>query len=299
MSEWIVSADRIENFARLKEAGADAVLIGTDFYSARAMACIALSDYPKAKQEAQRLSLKLYVLMNRMFAETELDAMRTHLHLLKELDVDGIYYGDEGVLWESMRLGMQDKLIYHPDTLLTNSYDVNYYLQEGIQRVVLAKEITFEEIKHIAHNTIPSRIEMLVHGRVNLIHSKRWLLSAYMEHLGKPCDLHARKDLAIIETKREEAMPILEDDLGTHVFSGYTLASFEELDELLEVGYTHFRIDGIFYDIDWVCEALRLYRSIEAKESKGREVFRSYAQTHLEAHVGSGFYYKKTGLHKG
>ena len=268
MSEWIVSADRIENFARLKEAGADAVLIGTDFYSARAMACIALSDYPKAKQEAQRLSLKLYVLMNRMFAETELDAMRAHLHLLKELDVDGIYYGDEGVLWESMRLGMQDKLIYHPDTLLTNSYDVNYYLQEGIQRVVLAKEITLEEIKQIAHHSIPSRIELLVHGRVNVMHSKRWLLSAYMEHLGKPCDLHARKDLAIIETKRE-------------------------------VGYTHFRIDGIFYDIDWVCEALRLYRSVEAKESKGREVFRSYAQTHLEAHVGSGFYYKKTGLHKG
>ena len=45
MSEWVVSADRIENFARLKEAGADAVLIGTDFYSARAMACIAPVSY--------------------------------------------------------------------------------------------------------------------------------------------------------------------------------------------------------------------------------------------------------------
>lgn len=299
MIEWIVSAGSIEDFVKLKDAGASAVLIGTDFYSARAMDLISINDYPKAIQTAKALSLKLYVLVNRMFCEEEISDLQKHLQLLKDLDVDGIYYGDEGVLWEAMKLGIADKLIYHPDTLLTNSADVNYYLDEGIQRVSLAKEITLEEIQLIAKHSDAKRIELFIHGRENMMHSKRYLLSSYMEYLGKDIPLHNRKDITIIETKREEPIPILEDDLGTHVFSSFTLASFEEIVDLIEAGYIHFRIDGIFYDVDWVCEALRLYQDVVNGVCKGREALKTYALNHKDDHINSGFYYKKTGLHKG
>ena len=299
MVEWIVSAGKIDDFALLKNAGASAVLIGTDFYSARAMSNLSIKDYPKAKQEAKRLGLSLYVLVNRMFVESELEALRSHLMFLKELDVDGIYYGDEGVLYEAMELGIEQKLIYNPDTLLTNSSDVNYYLNEGIQFVSLAKEITLEEIGMIAKHSDPSRVELFIHGRENIMHSKRYLLSSYMEYLGKDLDLHNRHDITIIEAKREEPMPILEDDLGTHVFSAFTLVSFEEINDLIDMGYCRFRIDGIFHDVNWVCEALSCYQDVVNHRVKERDALKKYRSEHIEDHVGSGFYYKKTGLHKG
>ena len=58
----------------------------------------------------------MYVLVNRIFVEEELERLRDFLKLLKELDVEGIYYGDEGVLYEAARLDMKDRLIYNPDT---------------------------------------------------------------------------------------------------------------------------------------------------------------------------------------
>ena len=70
-------------------------------------------------------------------------------------------------------------------------------------------------------------------------------------------------------------MPIVEDALGTHVFTGFTLVSFEEIRELYEAGVRHFRIDGIFHDIEYVCEALRLYQDVLKGVRDGRQTIRN------------------------
>ena len=73
--------------------------------------------------------------------------------LFKELDVDGIYYADEGLYYEAKQLGIESKLIYQPETLVASSADVDFYMSLGIQSVSLAHELSLEEVVSIGtHN---------------------------------------------------------------------------------------------------------------------------------------------------
>lgn len=293
MIDFIATPFEFGDLEKLYKAGASSVVIATPFFSARGAAYFPIEELPALRRECHRLKLKMLVLVNRFFVEEELDQLRSHLQFLKELDVDGIYYGDEGVLYEASLLGMSDKLIYNPDTLITNKEDVQYYLDEGIQMVTISKEITLEEICTIARS-VQGECEVVIHGRLNMMHSKRMLLSNYLDFIGKSEDVKDKHTLYIMEETRDDHMPIVEDELGTHVFTGFTLSSFDEIKDMADAGIRHFRIDGIFHDIDYVCEALTLYKDILSGKRKGRETYQEYVKRYPQDHVTQGFYYTKT-----
>ena len=292
MLDIIATPFKKDDIHKLKEAGASSVVIATPFFSARGAACFDREELFDIKRICIQETMSMYVLVNRFFTEEELSSLIDFLKELKALDVEGIYYGDECVLYEAEKLGMKDRLIYAPDTLITNHEDVNFYLEEGIRMVSISREITKDEICGIAQKAIGD-IEVLIHGRVNMMHSKRTLVTNYLRFLGNDEDIKNKHSLYIMEETREEHMPILEDELGTHVFSGYTLASFEELKDFVNAGVGHVRIDGIFHDIDYVCEAVRLYQTILQGED-AKHIMEDYQKRYAQDHVTSGFHYTKT-----
>ncbi|MFR6361949.1 peptidase U32 family protein [Amedibacterium intestinale] len=293
MIDFITTPFSLEDLKKLKEAGSTSVVIGTPFFSVRNVHDFSVEELPLVKEECHKLGLRMYVLVNRFFVEEELEALREHLQRLKDLDVDGIYYGDEGVYQEAKALGIENRLIYNPDTLITNHSDVQYYLDEGISMVTISKEITLDEICAIAKK-VQGECEVIIHGRLNMMHSKRNLLSNYFSFLGKEENIRNKMDLYLMEEHRDEHMPIVEDETGTHVFTGFTLSSFDEIKDMVHAGIRHFRIDGIFHDVDYVIEALKLYQSVLQDEVKGREVFEAYKKKYEKDHVTHGFYYTKT-----
>ena len=293
MIDFITTPFSLEDLKKLKEAGSTSVVIGTPFFSVRNVHDFSVEELPLVKEECHKLGLRMYVLVNRFFVEEELEALREHLQRLKDLDVDGIYYGDEGVYQEAKALGIENRLIYNPDTLITNHSDVQYYLDEGISMVTISKETTLDEIWAIAKK-VQGECEVIIHGRLNMMHSKRNLLSNYFSFLGKEENIRNKMDLYLMEEHRDEHMPIVEDETGTHVFTGFTLSSFDEIKDMVHAGIRHFRIDGIFHDVDYVIEALKLYQSVLQDEVKGREVFEAYKKKYEKDHVTHGFYYTKT-----
>lgn len=126
--EFIVTPFHVEDITRLHEANADGVVVATPFFSARGAAVFTLEELVQLRSLTTAMNMKLYVLVNRFFMENELEKLREHLRYLKKLAVDGIYYGDESVLYEAKKLEMEHLLIYSPDTLTTSSQDVQYYL---------------------------------------------------------------------------------------------------------------------------------------------------------------------------
>ena len=293
MVDFIATPFAFGDIQKLQTAGAQSVLIAVPFFSARGAVCFPIEKLADIKAECIRCQVHMYVLVNRIFVEEELDALREFLKLLKQLDVEGIYYGDEGVLYEAQRLDMKDRLIYNPDTLITNAMDMQYYLEEGIRMATISKEITLQEMCGIARD-VQGECEVILHGRLNMMHSKRKLLTAYMDFLGKKEPVQDNHQLYLMEETRDDHMPIVEDALGTHVFTGFTLVSFEEIRELYEAGVRHFRIDGIFHDIEYVCEALRLYQDVLKGVRDGRQTYQEYEKKYKEDHVSHGFYYTKT-----
>lgn len=293
MLDFIVSLYAKENLRSLKEAGATSVIVASPFFSVRGVQNFSIEELVEIREKCDQLKMRMYCLVNRFFIERELTALRVHLTKLKEINVDGIYYGDECVLYEADKLQMKDKLIYNPDTLITNHQDVQYYLDEGIQMVSISKEITHDEICQIAQQ-IEGECEIIIHGRLTMMHSKRNLLTSYMQFVKRDNSVHDNKNLYIMEETRNDHMPIYEDEAGTHVFSGFTLTSFEELTSFVKHGIRHVRIEGLFHDVNYTIEALRYYHGILDGTYDASTIFKNYQDNYPEDHVTHGFYYTKT-----
>ncbi len=295
MSRWIVTLHARDNIRQFKEAGAGELLLSVPFFSLRPAHLFALKELPALVKDIHACGLRAAINCTRLFMEEELPRLREFLCLLKELDVDTIYFGDEGVLYEAAQLGMENRLVYQSDTLVANSRDVRFYLEQGVQGVALAREITLQEICAIA-NAQPG-CEVLVHGRFSIMHSRRFLLTSYYAFLGREQQVRERRDLRLREMTRTAQMPVIEDESGTHVFSEYTLESFAQIQALAAAGVSRFRIDSIFHDDDWALCALRDYQAILRKERSKEQVMARRQQESQECY-SEGFYYTKTTLVK-
>lgn len=296
--KFITTPFTIEEIPELRKAGADALLISTPFFSARGVIEFEVADLPSIKEACTIHDVKMFVQVNRFFMEEELEQVRQHLQYLKDIQVDGIYFGDEGVLYLAKQLQMEDRMIYAPDTLLTNHKDVDFYLAQGLHSVVLAKEITFEEILKITKQSDAERLEVVIHGYLPMMHSKRQLLSNYMKFRKKDIDLHNKRSLYIMEETRDAHMPILEDEVGTHIFSGYIQCFFEEIKQLQEAGIGYVLIDGIFKDTAYIIDMLKLYHELLADTIEAEEAINRYHDCYPQDVIESGFLYTKTSKSK-
>lgn len=255
---FFVTIHDLKNIKKLKEAGADAIIIGVEDFSIRQSLTISLRDLKEVVLQCHALNLKLYVNALRFFMEDELNLLETFLKACKEADVDGIYYSDEGVFYEAQKQGMESLLIYQPETLITNHMDIAFYLHLGIQSVSLAHECSLEEILQMTEQN--KEVEILISGYFSILYSRRMLVTNYLDAI-KSNEKGHKKVLDLIESTRQDRMPIVEDDYGTHIFSEAPIQSQKELPVLKEHGLYRFRIDSIFMDDDWTVNVLQAYQN--------------------------------------
>ncbi len=253
---FIVTVHSMDNLKELKQAGADAVIIGVEGCSVRHQNVVPVKDIPEWKKACSKEGLLLYVNILKFFSEPELDSMSNTLQACKDAGVDGIYYSDEGVLYEAEQLGIKNLLIYQPETLVTSAPDVQFYLDQGIQAVSLAHELSIDEITSIASSG--PHIEVLIHGYFSILYSRRPLITNYLKAIGKNYDTDG-KVFDLIEQTREDRMPILQDKTGVHIFSEDAMESFDFIELLAKAGISRFRIDSIFKDDQWTCDVLKAY----------------------------------------
>lgn len=288
----------IADVDKMAKAGADGLLFGCAPFSVRCAGDFSISQLAELKKACVSHDVEMCIAVNRFFSEDQLSQLYDFLVLLKDLDVDGIYFSDEAVLAYGQQLGIADKLIYQPDTLMTNHDDVNFYLGEGVKRVVLAREITLAEILAIAKRCDPQRLEVMIHGYGVAMYSRRPLLSNYMEFLGRDRSLQGQMNLTIEEATRRDRMPIYEDENGTHIFSAALQQSFAEWEILKEAGIHTARIDGIFHTGAEICQVVKLYDQLRRQEINAQTALTKFRKQFPDVPIDSGFYYQATSTTK-
>ena len=149
-------------------------------------------------------------------------------------------------------------MIYQPETLITNHMDIAFYLELGIQSVSLAHECSLEEILQMTKQN--KEVEILISGYFSILYSRRMLVTNYLDAI-KSNEKGHKKVLDLIESTRQDRMPIVEDDYGTHIFSEVPIQSQKELPVLQNNGLYRFRIDSIFMDDDWTIHVLNAYQN--------------------------------------
>ena len=205
-------------------------------------------------------NLKRYVTIDAFISEYDRVLVNDYLEFLKKLDVDGIYFTDLGIINVAGGMDLTNKLIYDPDTLLTNSLDVNFFLRQGIG-TVLARELSFDEVKDILEKN-PAKCDMQVFGHLKMSYSKRQFMTNYFKYIDKEVDVLNKRSIRLVEEHRNYKLPIIEDKYGTRIYSDYVLLMYKEYLELRPLLKRAIIDDTFIEKNELILAALRDYKRV-------------------------------------
>lgn len=214
-------------------------------------------DIEEIKTIVDNYDKEFWVVINKMLEEEDLYPVRELLAKLKYMKIKGIVYCSLAIFQIAKELEMTNLLVYQADTLITNSKDAAVF-KEINKAVIIAKELPVSDILNIVGSNYEN-YGMHIHGFLNMSYSKRQFLTNYFKHLGK--DFLNNSNYYIQEETRDNKMPIIEEMLGTSIYTGWVLESLDFVIQL-EKRIKYLLIDSIFLTSDELKRTVQSYREI-------------------------------------
>lgn len=278
------------DFEKLKFAlayGADAVYMGGPSFGLRAYAGnFTMDQMAEAISYTHQAGGKLYVTVNIFAHEQDFEGMADYLRQLEALGADAAIVSDPGII--DLAKEVAPKLPLHLSTQMnnTNSHSMRFWLKQGIERIVLARELTSEEIQAVREK-VPGELEMFIHGAMCMSYSGRCLLSNYLTgrdaNRGE-CTQPCRWGYGLVEEKRPgQVFPVEEDERGTYIFNSHDLNLLPHLPMLKSLGIDSYKIEGRMKSIHYVSNTAKVYRdAIDTLWDQGEEAFKAKLPGWLE-----------------
>lgn len=207
------------------------------------------ADLRKAVELCHARNVRVHVTVNTLPRDDEMAAMPTYLELLNEIGVDALIVADLGVFNLSKKYAPNCELHVSTQTGIVNSQTAEGWYDLGAKRVVLAREMSMDEIIYLRQHTPKDlEIETFIHGSMCVSFSGRCLLSNYMTGrdgnrgvCAQPC----RWKYALMEEKRPgQYFPIFETEQGTYIMNSRDLCMIDHVPELIEAGIDALKIEG-------------------------------------------------------
>ncbi|HJH29094.1 MAG TPA: peptidase U32 [Methanosarcinaceae archaeon] len=260
--ELLAPAGDMESLIAAVENGADAVYFGTDMFSARGFADnFTVNSIMDAIDHAHMYGVKAYVTVNTLIKDSEMDKAINLLYYLNEYGADAVIVQDIGLLSKIRELSLN--LPVHASTQMTthNSEGVKFLEELGVKRVVLAREMSLDDIleikRNIKNNTNTSiEIETFIHGALCMSYSGQCLFSSIIGgrsgnrgYCAQPCrkKYELRKNGHIVKTD------------GKYLLSPKDLNTTEILPQLIDAGIDSFKIEGRMKRPEYVAGVVRIY----------------------------------------
>ena len=246
--------------------GADAVYFGGPGFQLRAAkAGFSMEDVHGAVTRIHAKGKRAYVTVNVFARGDELGAIGEYAKALRESRVDAVIVSDLGALAAIKKAAPDLEVHISTQANCTNHLAAQTYYDLGASRVVLARELTIEEIALLRAKT-PKELELecFVHGAMCMSYSGRCLISAYLNGRSAnrgACTQPCRWEYALMEkTRPGEYFPVLEDESGSAILSAHDLCCIEFLDKLAEAGVSSFKIEGRMKTNYYVAAVVDAYR---------------------------------------
>lgn len=262
--ELLAPAGDLEKLKIAVLYGADAVYLGGRQFSLRAGAGnFDDQEMLEGIKFAHDHGVKVYVAMNIYAHNEDLEQLPEYLEFVAGSGADAVIVSDPGVIDMIQRL--QPTLPIHLSTQAntTNWASVAFWKKIGVERVVLAREITLEEMRVIG-SRVDIELEAFVHGAMCMSYSGRCLLSNFMTGRDAnrgDCAQSCRWRYYLVEEKRPgQYFPVEEDERGTYFMSSKDLCLLEYLPQLAEAGINSFKIEGRMKGIHYLATVLKTYR---------------------------------------
>ena len=302
--ELLAPAGDMERLKMSVLYGADAVyLAGTSF----GMRSFAGNFSPEELREAVRYAhshnVKVHTTVNTMPRGAELAALPAHLELLNDCGVDALIIADLGVFRMAEKYAPNCQRHMSTQVSIANAACATAWYEMGAQRVVLARELSLEEIRSIRQNTPKElEIETFVHGAMCVSYSGRCLLSNYMTGRDSnrgACAQPCRYEYALMEEKRPgEYFPVFEDEKGTYIMNSRDMCMIDHLDDLMDAGVDCLKIEGRAKSAYYAAIVTGAYRHVLDDVAAGRPIdpiWRDEVEHVSHRHYATGFYYGQPG----
>jgi len=262
LPELLAPAGDLISLQAALDAGADAVYLGVDTFNMRRMATrnFTLENLPEAAGRCRERGVRLYLTLNALIYQHELDALDQVVAAAKPF-IDAAIVADWAVVAACRRHGVP----FHISTQMScsNAATARFLGEQGASRVVLARECTLEEVGLIARESgMP--VEVFVHGAICVAVSGRCFLShhAYGKSCNRgECHQPCRREYIIREVREGDGADA-EFIVGqNYALSARDLCSLPFLDRLVAAGVSSLKIEGRARNADYVSAVVRAYRA--------------------------------------
>lgn len=266
--ELLAPAGDLEKLKTALIYGADAVYFGGEMFSLRSAAGnLNIDEIKEGVEFAHNLGKRAYLTTNIFAHNEDVKPFMEYLKKIKDIPIDAFIVSDPGVL--SMIKSVIPNAEIHLSTQanMTNYMTAKFWQSQGVSRIVLARELSFDEIRKI-YDEIGSQmeIEAFIHGAMCISYSGRCLLSNFMierdANRGE-CAHPCRWKYQIVEEKRPGVYyPIEEDERGTYIMNSKDLCMIEHIPEIIKSGITSLKIEGRMKSMFYVATVVRAYRKV-------------------------------------
>jgi len=262
--ELVLPAGNLEKLKTALLYGGDSVYLGGLDYSLRTYA----GNFDQAElraglEFARNLGKKIYVTVNVIAHNQHIDEIPPYLEVLAHLGVDGLIIADPGVLRLAQKYAPNLPVTISTQANVCNYETAAFYSDLGASRIVLARELTLEEIAAIKHR-VTVELEIFVHGAMCVSYSGRCLLSHFMTGRSAnqgACAHPCRYRYAVVEEKRPgQYFPVEEDEQGTYIFNSSDLCLLPFVPQLIELGIDAFKVEGRMKSPLYTATTGRVYR---------------------------------------
>lgn len=275
MIELLSPAGNRERLEYALAYGADAVYMAGSRYSLRAFADNFEPDELKnALELVHSKGKKAYITVNIYAHNSDIDGMEDYFRFLYDIGADAVLVSDLGVL-EAAKKGAPE-LPVHISTQanVTNYAAARFFCNAGAERIVLARELSIEEIALIHQKVPQAELEAFVHGAACISYSGRCLLSDYLTgrsaNQGK-CAQPCRWGYELVPQGRADSFPIAQDERGTYILNSKDLCMIDHLGELADAGVTSFKIEGRMKTAYYTAAVTNAYRRATDRLEAGLE----------------------------
>ena len=247
--------------------GADAVYAGTTKLSLRTRTSMQFDDLVNTVKLAHSLNKKVYVAMNIYARDSEYELIKQEAKYLDEIGVDGIIISDGGIVDVVKEYAPNTEIHISTQANVTSLHACNFWYKNGASRIILARELSKDEIKYITDNKPNGLdIEMFVHGAICYSYSGRCYMSDYMAgrsanhgDCAQPCRW-AYNIYAEEVNKPGQLMPIEYDEIGTYIFSSKDMCLVKEIPELFNINVDSLKIEGRLKTEFYLANVVHAYR---------------------------------------
>ncbi|MCC2865307.1 U32 family peptidase [Anaerovorax odorimutans] len=302
--ELLAPAGDLEKLKTAVDYGADAVYFGGELFSLRAgSGNLSIEQMKEAVQYAHAHHVKCYLALNIFAHNEDVLPLEDYLLKIKALEIDAFIVSDPGIML-MIRAVMPDAEIHlSTQANMTNYKTAQFWKNQGVKRIVLARELTFDEIRHLRAQQPDLELEAFVQGAMCISYSGRCLLSNFMierdANRGQ-CAHPCRWKYALVEEQRPgEYYPIEEDERGTYILNSRDLCMIDHIPDLVEAGIASAKIEGRMKSSFYVATVVGAYRkAIDAyyQDPAGYEFRKEWMDelkkvSHRE--FTTGFYYNQ------